>query len=55
MNPLDVIVILIITTAWILLVNSLNFLPIYKVMLYMMGFIFLGAWIIYIIRAPSSG
>jgi hypothetical protein len=50
-KALDTAVILIIIAAWILFVNSLNFVMASKMILYMFGLIFLGAWLIYIIKS----
>ena len=50
-KELDTAVILIIIAGWLLLVNSLNFSQSYKILLYFFTFVFIGSWLIFIIKS----
>jgi hypothetical protein len=51
MKELNTAVIFMLIAGWMLMVNSLNFPSSSKYILYMFTFVFLGAWLIYIIRS----
>lgn len=51
MKWMDTTFALVIIVAFLLFVNALNILAVYKMVLYIVGVLFLGSWFLYILAS----